>query len=99
MSLKHCVDGRETAHDTRRLACAVSVSILTQGDFAATLTDDLMPATDVGRQRMYDTFGDKNIPSLLKALKEETNLAWEGASRKSKRHSATNSGFLHPTVQ
>jgi TetR/AcrR family transcriptional repressor of nem operon len=38
-----------------------------QQGFAATSTDDLMRAMDVGRQSMYDTFGDKRA-LFLKAL-------------------------------
>lgn len=38
-----------------------------QQGFAATSTDDLMRYMDVGRQSMYDTFGDKRA-LFLKAL-------------------------------
>jgi TetR/AcrR family transcriptional regulator, transcriptional repressor for nem operon len=37
-----------------------AISIFSQKGFAATSTDDLMRAMDVGRQSMYDTFGDKH---------------------------------------
>src|SRR5260221_2346209 len=36
-----------------------AISIFSQKGFAATSTDDLMRAMDLGRQSMYDTFGDK----------------------------------------
>ena len=49
----------------RALHCAIS--IFSQKGFAATSTDDLMRAMDVGRQSMYDTFGDKRA-LFLKAL-------------------------------
>jgi len=39
-----------------------------QQGFAATSTDDLMRVMDIGRQSMYDTFGDKRA-LFLKALK------------------------------
>ena len=45
-----------------------AISIFSQKGFAATSTDDLMRAMDLGRQSMYDTFGDKRA-LFLKALK------------------------------
>jgi len=36
-----------------------AISAFSQKGFAATSTDDLMRAMDLGRQSMYDTFGDK----------------------------------------
>ena len=44
-----------------------AISVFSQKGFAATSTDDLMQAMDVGRQSMYDTFGDKRA-LFLKAL-------------------------------
>jgi AcrR family transcriptional regulator len=44
-----------------------AISIFSQNGFAATSTDDLMHAMDIGRQSMYDTFGDKRA-LFLKAL-------------------------------
>src|ERR1700704_4730735 len=44
-----------------------AISIFSQKGFAATSTDDLMRAMEVGRQSMYDTFGDKRA-LFLKAL-------------------------------
>src|SRR3984885_8695934 len=44
-----------------------AISAFSQKGFAATSTDDLMRAMDVGRQSMYDTFGDKRA-LFLKAL-------------------------------
>jgi TetR/AcrR family transcriptional repressor of nem operon len=44
-----------------------AISIFSQKGFAATSTDDLMREMDVGRQSMYDTFGDKRA-LFLKAL-------------------------------
>jgi AcrR family transcriptional regulator len=44
-----------------------AISIFSQKGFAATSTDDLMRAMDLGRQSMYDTFGDKRA-LFLKAL-------------------------------
>jgi TetR/AcrR family transcriptional regulator, transcriptional repressor for nem operon len=44
-----------------------AISIFCQKGFAATSTDDLMRAMEVGRQSMYDTFGDKRA-LFLKAL-------------------------------
>ena len=44
-----------------------AISIFSQKGFAATSTDDLMHAMDIGRQSMYDTFGDKRA-LFLKAL-------------------------------
>jgi AcrR family transcriptional regulator len=44
-----------------------AISIFSQKGLAATSTDDLMRAMDVGRQSMYDTFGHKRA-LFLKAL-------------------------------
>src|ERR1700731_317594 len=44
-----------------------AISTFSQKGFAATSTDDLMRAMDLGRQSMYDTFGDKRT-LFLKAL-------------------------------
>jgi TetR/AcrR family transcriptional repressor of nem operon len=45
-----------------------AIRLFSQQGFAATSTDDLMRAMDIGRQSMYDTFGDKRA-LFLKALK------------------------------
>jgi TetR/AcrR family transcriptional repressor of nem operon len=44
-----------------------AIRLFPQQGFAATSTDDLMRAMDVGRQSMYNTFGDKRA-LFLKAL-------------------------------
>ena len=44
-----------------------AISVFSQKGFTATSTDDLMHAMGVGRQSMYDTFGDKRA-LFLKAL-------------------------------
>jgi TetR/AcrR family transcriptional regulator, transcriptional repressor for nem operon len=44
-----------------------AISAFSQKGFAATSTDELMRAMEVGRQSMYDTFGDKRA-LVLKAL-------------------------------
>jgi len=44
-----------------------AIRLFSQQGFAATSTDELMRAMDVGRQSMYDTFGDKRA-LFLKAL-------------------------------
>ena len=44
-----------------------AISAFSQKGFAATSTDELMRAMKVGRQSMYDTFGDKRA-LFLKAL-------------------------------
>ena len=38
-----------------------AISIFSQKGFAATSTDDLMRAMDLGRQSMYDTFGGHHL--------------------------------------
>src|SRR5258708_27827215 len=43
------------------------IGLFYQQGFAATSTDDLMRVMEVGRQSMYDTFGDKRA-LFLKAL-------------------------------
>jgi TetR/AcrR family transcriptional repressor of nem operon len=44
-----------------------AIFLFSQQGFAATSTDELMRVMDVGRQSMYDTFGDKRA-LFLKAL-------------------------------
>ena len=44
-----------------------AIRLFSQQGFAATSTDDLMRAMDIGRQSMYDSFGDKRA-LFLKAL-------------------------------
>jgi AcrR family transcriptional regulator len=44
-----------------------AIFLFSQQGFAATSTDELMQVMDVGRQSMYDTFGDKRA-LFLKAL-------------------------------
>src|SRR5260370_16722518 len=44
-----------------------AIRVLCRQGFAATSTDELMRVMDVGRQSMYDTFGDKRA-LFLKAL-------------------------------
>ena len=44
-----------------------AIGVFCRQGFAATSTDDLMRVMDVGRQSMYDTFGDKRA-LFLKAL-------------------------------
>src|SRR5271170_2337593 len=44
-----------------------AISAFSQRGFAATSTEELMHAMEVGRQSMYDTFGDKRA-LFLKAL-------------------------------
>src|SRR5260370_34591123 len=44
-----------------------AIRLFSQQGFAATSTDDLMRVMEVGRQSMYDTFGDKRA-LVLKAL-------------------------------
>ena len=45
-----------------------AIHLFSQQGFAATSTDELMRVMNVGRQSMYDTFGDKRA-LFLKALK------------------------------
>ncbi len=49
-----------------------AITAFSQKGFAATSTDDLMAAMQIGRQSMYDTFGDKRA-LFLKALAFYTN--------------------------
>jgi TetR/AcrR family transcriptional regulator, transcriptional repressor for nem operon len=51
----------------REKALHRAMSAFSQKGFAATSTDDLMRAMELGRQSMYDTFGDKRA-LFLKAL-------------------------------
>ena len=58
--------GRPKEFDQER-ALHRAISIFSQKGFAATSTDELMGAMEIGRQSMYDTFGDKRA-IFLKAL-------------------------------
>src|SRR6202046_5098726 len=51
----------------REKALRKAIRLFAQKGFAATSTDELMQVMDVGRQSMYDTFGDKRA-LFLKAL-------------------------------
>jgi AcrR family transcriptional regulator len=44
-----------------------AIRLFSQQGFAGTSTDELMRVMDIGRQSMYDTFGDKRV-LFLKAL-------------------------------
>jgi TetR/AcrR family transcriptional repressor of nem operon len=48
-------------------ALRAAIRLFSQQGFAATSTDELMRVMDIGRQSMYDTFGDKRA-LFLKAL-------------------------------
>jgi TetR/AcrR family transcriptional repressor of nem operon len=48
-------------------ALRAAIRLFSQQGFAATSTDELMRVMDLGRQSMYDTFGDKRA-LFLKAL-------------------------------
>ena len=50
-----------------RKALRKAIRLFSRQGFAATSTDELMRVMDVGRQSMYDTFGDKRA-LFLKAL-------------------------------
>jgi AcrR family transcriptional regulator len=49
-----------------------AIRLFSQQGFAGTSTDELMRVMDVGRQSMYDTFGDKRA-LFLKALETYVN--------------------------
>ena len=51
----------------REKALRKAIGLFSQKGFAATSTDELMGVMDVGRQSMYDTFGDKRA-LFLEAL-------------------------------
>src|SRR5260370_17313552 len=69
--------GTRTSKEKRRMArpkefdqekaLRKAIHLFSQQGFAATSTDDLMRVMEVGRQSMYDTFGDKRA-LFLKAL-------------------------------
>ena len=50
------------------IALRKAIRLFARQGFSATSTEDLMRAMDVGRQSMYDTFGDKRA-LFLRALK------------------------------
>ena len=45
--------------EDRDAAVATAMSVFWAKGYAATSTDDLLRAMTIGRQSMYDTFGDK----------------------------------------
>jgi TetR/AcrR family transcriptional repressor of nem operon len=49
-----------------------AIRLFSQQGFAGTSTDELMRAMDIGRQSMYDTFGDKRT-LFLRALETYVN--------------------------
>src|ERR1700743_3584664 len=51
----------------QELALRKAIRLFSQQGFAATSTDELMRVMDIGRQSMYDTFGDKRA-LFLRAL-------------------------------
>jgi TetR/AcrR family transcriptional repressor of nem operon len=51
----------------QELALRKAIHLFSQQGFAATSTDELMRIMDIGRQSMYDTFGDKRA-LFLRAL-------------------------------
>src|ERR1700692_4454632 len=61
------MDMARTKELHRERALNRAISAFSQKGFAATSTDELMRAMEVGRQSMYDTFGDKRA-LFLKAL-------------------------------
>jgi AcrR family transcriptional regulator len=54
------------------MALHKAIRLFSQQGFAATSTDQLMRVMDVGRQSMYDTFGDKRA-LFLRALERYVN--------------------------
>jgi TetR/AcrR family transcriptional regulator, transcriptional repressor for nem operon len=52
----------------REKALRAAIAAFSRSGFSATSTDDLMAAMNLGRQSMYDTFGDKRA-LFLKALR------------------------------
>src|SRR5882672_12798887 len=53
-----CLMARPKEFD-RDVAVARAMSVFWSKGYAATSTDDLLKAMKIGRQSMYDTFGDK----------------------------------------
>jgi TetR/AcrR family transcriptional repressor of nem operon len=56
----------------RDLALQRAIQLFSKQGYAATSTDDLMQVMGIGRQSMYDTFGDKRT-LFLAALREYVN--------------------------
>ena len=53
----------------RDLALQRAIQLFSKQGYAATSTDDLMQVMGIGRQSMYDTFGDKRT-LFLAALRK-----------------------------
>ena len=53
-----------------------AISVFSQKGFAAASTEELMGAMQLGRQSMYDTFGDKRA-LFLRASKSTSRKAFE----------------------
>lgn len=60
-----------------RVALSAAVQVFWRNGFEKTSLDDLMAATHVGRQSLYDTFGDKRelYLSALEAYRDSTQVA------------------------
>jgi len=62
-----------------------AVRLYSQKGFAATSTDELMRVMDLGRQSMYDTFGDKRT-LFLRALEMYVTESVQSIAVELKRH-------------
>jgi TetR/AcrR family transcriptional repressor of nem operon len=61
----------------REVALQRAIQLFSRQGFAATSTDDLMRVMGIGRQSMYDTFGDKRT-LFLTALREYATASCAG---------------------
>jgi len=74
-----------------------AVRLFSQKGFAATSTDDLMRDMDLGRQSMYDTFGDKRA-LFLRALETYVTESVHAISVELERHGSVLSAVRNALV-
>src|ERR1700719_1324153 len=74
-----------------------AVRLFSQKGFAATSTDELMRDMDLGRQSMYDTFGDKRT-LFLRALETYVTESAHAISVELERHGSVLSAVRNALV-
>ena len=74
-----------------------AIRLFSKQGFAATSTDDLMRVMNVGRQSMYDTFGDKRA-LFLRALETYVTESVQAINVELERHGSALSAVRHALV-
>lgn len=74
-----------------------AICLFSKQGFAATSTDDLMRVMNVGRQSMYDTFGDKRT-LFLRALETYVTQSVHAISLELEKHESALSAVRHALI-